>query len=154
MISHRPKKLMLLTAAAALGSTLPNGYAFSPLQPLVQAKPVSFQPQTRLFSSTRGDEGFFGGLKKVVKSILPKSWTQTEEERKAEITRKELKKDVESSITAVLKDAPLAVRMLGSLVAPIFQVLRQSYRSSSSRPRTCLRLRMTTFYRILKPRRL
>ena len=114
---------MLLTAAAALGSTLPNVYAFSPLQPLVQAKPTSFHPQTRLFSSTRGDEGFFGGLKKAVKTILPKSWTQTEDERKADIIRKELKKDVESSITAVLKDAPLAIRMLGSLVAPIFSGL-------------------------------
>ena len=124
MTRRRPKQLLLLTAAAALGSTLPNSYAFAPLQTLVPAtKLAPFQSQTRLFSSSRHDDGFFGGLKKAVKSILPKSWTQTKEERETEIIRKEMKKDVESGITTLLKDAPLAVRMLGSLVAPIFSSL-------------------------------
>lgn len=140
MISRRPKQLLLLTAAAALGSTLPNSYAFAPLPTLVEVpnKQTPFRSQTRLFSSSRGGEGFFGGLKKAVKSILPKSWTQTEEERKTEIVRKELKKDVESGITALLKDAPLAVRMLGSLVTPIFSGLASAMKEQQQQTQDLL----------------
>lgn len=86
--------------------------------------PVGLKPcQTRLFSSTGDEGGWFGGLKKAAKSFLPKSWTQTEEERKATIIRKEIKNEMKSGIKAMLKDAPLAIRMVGSLVAPILSSL-------------------------------
>jgi hypothetical protein len=46
--------------------------------------PLALTPhQTRLFSSSGDDGGWFGGLKKAAKSILPKSWTQTEERAKS-----------------------------------------------------------------------
>ena len=122
MTRRHQKQIMFLTAAAAFGSTIPNsGYAFSPVPSILPSRPTvcTFQSQSRLYSKGKDDTGFFGGLKKVAKAILPKSWTQSEEERKADIVRKEMKQELSSNISAVLKDAPLAIRMLGSLVAPI-----------------------------------
>eukprot|EP00547_Thalassionema_nitzschioides_P004216 CAMPEP_0194217644 /NCGR_PEP_ID=MMETSP0156-20130528/21881_1 /TAXON_ID=33649 /ORGANISM="Thalassionema nitzschioides, Strain L26-B" /LENGTH=198 /DNA_ID=CAMNT_0038946745 /DNA_START=333 /DNA_END=929 /DNA_ORIENTATION=- len=63
----------------------------------------------------------------MAKKVLPKSWTQSEEEKKAYIVKKEREQELSSGINQILKDAPLPVRMLGSLVAPMFSQMASSF---------------------------
>jgi hypothetical protein len=133
MLTPPRKQVILLTAAAALSSSSVSNlcYAFIPQFPIPQNHGLQrFPPdfgfstmQSRLYSSNNKNPGIFDGLKKFAKSVLPKSLTQSEEERKAEIVRKETQKDISSGIQSMLKDAPLAIRMVGSLVAPILSSL-------------------------------
>lgn len=87
---------------------------------------------TRLFSSFRNrnddgndnkDEGFLEKLGKVAKNtakaILPSSWFQSEKEQKAAIERKRVKNQLSRDMNDMLKDAPLPVRALGNIVAPL-----------------------------------
>jgi hypothetical protein len=121
-----------MTAAAALSSTS-NNVCFAFISPLpipqnhlMQRIPTEYRLSTklsRLYSSNNKNPGIFDGLKNIVKSVLPKSLTQSEEERKAEIVRKEMQNDISSGIQSMLKDAPLAIRMVGSLVAPLLSSL-------------------------------
>lgn len=87
---------------------------------------------TRLFSSFRkrddddndnNDGGFLAKLGKVAKNtakaILPNSWFQSDKEQKAAIERKRVKNQLSRDMNDMLKDAPLAVRMLGNVVAPL-----------------------------------
>lgn len=110
--SHR--RLFFLTAAA-LSSTLPNTavLAFVPPSPSHHHA----LSQTRLYSSD--DNGFFGKVGEVAKKILPKSWTQTEEERKSAIQRKERSASIQGGLSEMLKDAPFPLRMMGGLVGPV-----------------------------------
>lgn len=55
-----------------------------------------------------------------VKSFLPSRWFQSEEERKAELARKQMKDALTSDLNTALRDAPLPLRMMGRLVAPLF----------------------------------
>lgn len=122
------RRALYLTAAAALGSSLSNtagcchafsGPAYVPRAMLYQQQQQHNQ-QTRLYSSNNEDNGgFFGGLAKAAKSILPKSWTQTEKERQIELKTKQAAKEIKGGIDMMLKDAPLPIRMMGKMVAPI-----------------------------------
>ena len=61
-----------------------------------------------------------GGFpKKAAKTVLPKSWTQSKEERKQELARKELRDEMKSGLQTLFKDMPLPARMLGSIVSPL-----------------------------------
>lgn len=140
MISRPQRRMMFLTAAAAFGSSATTCHAFVPLSrpaslfhnPATTVMPradmltvaAPGQPMsTRLYSSSNKRKGLFGGLKNVAKSVLPKRFTQSKEERTAALAKKEQKDAMKSGIKAMLKDAPLAVRMVGSLVAPLLSNL-------------------------------
>jgi carbon monoxide dehydrogenase subunit G len=81
---------------------------------------IGFQPSpwregatrtTRLYSSKKDGEGF---LAKIGKKIFGSK------EEKAELARKkEAKNQVSGALDTMLKDAPLGVRMMGKMVAPI-----------------------------------
>lgn len=77
--------------------------------------------KTRLYSSFRGgndeDEGFLSKMAKKAKSVLP--FLKSEKETKAAIERKQVKSEVKGSIDTMLKDAPLGIRMMGKMIAPI-----------------------------------
>lgn len=126
---YRPRRrLLLLTAAAVLGSTLPTAYSFATPRGLAQYDCFSVTPspfpttQTCLYASEKSGDGLFT---RAAKKVLPKRWTTSKEERKAEQARKELIKEVKvtKAVTPLLKGtAPLPVRMVRSLVAPIARV--------------------------------
>jgi hypothetical protein len=96
---------------------------------LVRELPPPVRQQTRTFlSSQRGGGGSDGGgggggfLEKVgsaVKSILPASWFQSEQEKRAAIERRRVKDEISGGLSDLLKDAPLPIRMVGSLVRPL-----------------------------------
>jgi hypothetical protein len=121
------RRALYWTAFAAMGSTLSNtaacchafaGPAYVPRAMLYQQQ-QKYQ-QTRLYSSKNKDDGgFFGSLAKAAKSILPKSWTQTKEERQIELQTKQATEEIKGGIEMLLKDAPLPIRMMGKMVAPI-----------------------------------
>ena len=125
--------MLYLTAAAALSTSLtsradaflvrppptlarplqPNVATFA-LNPLDNHYPV--KTTTRLYSSKKNNDGI---LKKAAKKFLPKKWFQSEEEQKAELTRKQVKDNVKGGIKEMLKDAPLPIRMMGSMMSPL-----------------------------------
>ncbi|CAB9497575.1 expressed unknown protein [Seminavis robusta] len=133
--SHRLGRVFL-TAAAALSTSLPARVdAFSVVRPYHHLpRPIKngdfdrYSPsqnnllvlrhsrQTRLYSSPKKDDGI---LKKVAKTLLPKKWFQSEEEKKAELVRQQARDNVKGGIKEMLKGAPLPVRMMGSMVAPL-----------------------------------
>jgi Cytochrome oxidase complex assembly protein 1 len=92
---------------------------------LVRERPSSTrQARTFLSSSQRGggNDGGGGFLEKVgsaVKSILPASWFQSEQEKRAALERRRVKDEISGGLTDLLKDAPLPIRMVGSLVKPL-----------------------------------
>ena len=124
MSSHR--RALYLTAAAALGSTTPGStsHAFSPPAFLPRftsgGVPLSLQ-QTRLYSSKNNDNegGFFGALTKAAKSVLPKSWTQSDDEYKIQLQKKEVLNEINGGLDQMLKGAPLPIRMVGKIIAPL-----------------------------------
>ena len=126
------RRLLCLTATAALGSTLSSHvHAFVP--PVVQQQQQLHRPTTavRLFSNDNNNNdkkksGGGGFLVKVAKSILPKSWTQSEEERRMELRRKEVRDEVSGGLQSLLKDAPFPVRMMGSMMAPLVSGMASS----------------------------
>ena len=127
-ISRPQRRMMYLAAAAALGSSLSNSaFCFSPVPrhrlangQLVLQSPLP--PSTRLYSTSK-DEGFLTKIKDAAKSILPKKWFQSEEEKQTAIERKRIQQDVSGGIQRMLQDFPLPVRMLGSMVAPLISTL-------------------------------
>lgn len=82
---------------------------------------------TRLYSSKKDSSDSSGGIltkvKDVVKSFLPAKWFQSEKEKKAAIQRKIVKDEVKGSLAAILKDAPLPVRMIGNMIAPLMSTV-------------------------------
>eukprot|EP00546_Thalassionema_frauenfeldii_P006728 CAMPEP_0178916376 /NCGR_PEP_ID=MMETSP0786-20121207/12599_1 /TAXON_ID=186022 /ORGANISM="Thalassionema frauenfeldii, Strain CCMP 1798" /LENGTH=282 /DNA_ID=CAMNT_0020589693 /DNA_START=97 /DNA_END=945 /DNA_ORIENTATION=+ len=132
-------RVLVLTAAAAFASIIPStSYAFSPPRSIILPSKYNPSPleepralrqcQTRYYASKREeDDGIFNSLKKAARKVLPKSWTQSEEERKAYLVKKEREQELSSGINQILKDAPLPVRMLGSLVTPIFSQVASSF---------------------------
>lgn len=127
-------RLVLLTAAAALSTSLPSRVdAFFVRPPHVSTSMLSRidyhsatnplrlkspTTTTRLFSSGNNnkDEGV---LKRVAKTFLPKSWFQTDQEKKAELVRQQVKDNVRGGIQEMLKDAPFPVRIMGSMISPL-----------------------------------
>lgn len=74
----------------------------------------------------------------MAKKILPKKWTQTEEERKVDLVIKERKNEMKTGIEKMLKDAPLAIRMLGSIVAPILSGLASTLQAQQQQTQVLL----------------
>lgn len=77
-------------------------------------------PCRRLYSSRRGndeDEGIMSKMKDKMKSFVP--FLKTEEQKTAAIQRQERKDEVTGGIDKMLKDAPLGIRMMGKMIAPI-----------------------------------
>jgi hypothetical protein len=79
---------------------------------------------TRLYSLQNGgnkdDSTFLSKVGKTVKSVLPTKWFGSDEEKLKRQRRKEVKQQVSSSLNEVLKDAPLAFRMMGKMMGPLF----------------------------------
>jgi len=74
--------------------------------------------------SARGSSGGgISGLLKKAKKILPKTWTQSEEERRVEIERKKRAVDTNNAISSLFQDAPLPVRLMARLSLPLFSRL-------------------------------
>ena len=138
--SHRLKHV-LVTVAAALSATSPplrvDAFTVVPSQSLllssrmrrIDPNPSSshaFQQlpittTTRLYSSGKSSKNNDddGVLKKIAKSFLPKSWFQTDQEKKAELARQQVQNNVKGGIQEMLKDAPLPVRIMGSMISPL-----------------------------------
>jgi hypothetical protein len=140
---------MIPTAQAAFVGTVPVGQSrrlttttttrdpgfASSNSPQLHSRPQypawNLQQTTRLYSSKKDSSGSGSGsgsgiiskVKNVVKSILPTSWFQSEKEKKAAIQRKIVKDEVKGSLAAMLKDAPLPVRMIGSMIAPLMSTV-------------------------------
>eukprot|EP00538_Stauroneis_constricta_P013616 CAMPEP_0119561544 /NCGR_PEP_ID=MMETSP1352-20130426/17944_1 /TAXON_ID=265584 /ORGANISM="Stauroneis constricta, Strain CCMP1120" /LENGTH=325 /DNA_ID=CAMNT_0007609769 /DNA_START=40 /DNA_END=1017 /DNA_ORIENTATION=- len=95
------------------------------------AKPSSssshLQMSRRNFSSKPGKRQWLADkVKKVAKSILPKRWFQSEEEKRAEESKKAMQRKMSNEINEALSNAPLVLRMLGRAVAPILTKMASS----------------------------
>ena len=112
-------------------STFPPGA--SSLLPILQQRQLpthlSFNShQTRLYSfsnKNKNDEkdsntaagGLLGALKRGAKKVLP--FLQSDEEKQAALERKQVKQEIKGGIQQVLKDAPLPIRIMGNMIAPL-----------------------------------
>jgi hypothetical protein len=142
-----------LTAAAALGASSAHAFVIPKSSPFhFTGKQFSTDPKrtycdppppsssitvrrsadkpTRLYSSNNSkndnEENNGGILSKVggaVKSILPKRWFASKEEKKAELAQQKMNKELSGGLSEMLKDAPLGVRMLGKLITPLVSKL-------------------------------
>ena len=102
---------------------------------------------TRLFFSSRNnnnEDDDWQTLKKAggnilknaadkVKSILP--FGKTEEEKAAQLAKKQRKEDIKGGINSMLQDMPLPVRLMGRMVAPMLskaaeQIAEQSQQAA------------------------
>jgi hypothetical protein len=141
MILPSKKKLFCLTAAAAFSSSAqawvlpaatPSAVSHRAGQLVVTAPTTTFlttpsnhnnhrRVDTRLYSSgnNKDDDNVLSKIGSKVKSILPTKWFGTKEEKKAQIIKKEAKEQVTGGIQEMLKDAPLGVRMMGKIIAPL-----------------------------------
>ena len=147
-------KLLLCTAAAALST---RAWAFSvPASPLSRRSPTVLMPSTKsleppsthfyrtipgcsssvryMASGSQDGGGFLSKItdtvKSAAKSVLPASWFQSEEEKQRAIERKRIQNEVKGSIQEVLKDAPLPVKMLGSMFGPLMSSAMSSMADS------------------------
>lgn len=59
----------------------------------------------------------------AVKSILPSSWFQTEQEKRAALERKRVQDEISGGLSDLLRDAPLPIRMIGGLVKPMISTV-------------------------------
>jgi hypothetical protein len=79
---------------------------------------------TRLYSIRKGgnqnNSSFLSKIGKKVKSALPTKWFGSDEEKLKRQRKIEVKKKVSSSLDEALKDAPLAFKMMGKMLRPIF----------------------------------
>jgi len=77
-----------------------------------------FPASTRLYSTNK-DEGFLSKIGKKVKSFLPTKIFGSEEEKQKLARKKEYKEQVTGGLDAMLKDAPLGMRMMGKMISPL-----------------------------------
>jgi hypothetical protein len=87
---------------------------------------IAVSPPTRLQYSTKGDNnddeksnGVLASVGKAVKSILPQKWFQSEQEKQSALRKQQLKQEMKGGISEMLKDAPLGIRMMGKMIAPL-----------------------------------
>ena len=120
LASRLRRQALCLTAVAALSTTTSRVGAFVPppplLQPRVPSSPALVTPRQpiRLYSSSNKNENF---LKKAATKLgIIK---QSQEEEKAELARQQVKDNVSGGIKELLKDAPLPIKMFGSVLAPL-----------------------------------
>jgi hypothetical protein len=138
VVMMRSKMHVFSIAAAAAFSTsahawvlMPNSrsISFLPFPPVKRFSP-HLTSTTGLYHSSplrqrdnqkdeKGGGGFFGQLEKAAKTFLPKKWFGSDEE-KAKLTRqRQVKDQVKDSIDEMLRGAPLGIRMMGKMVAPL-----------------------------------
>lgn len=120
----RPKKNLVWLAV--LSSSLTNSCGFAPqirhmsVIPSQHHRPdVSLNRANTIRCFASSGDGIVGKVKNAAKSILPKSWFQSDAERRATLERKQMRDEMKGSLKAMLKDAPFPVRALGSVIAPM-----------------------------------
>lgn len=119
IVSNRMRRSALfLTAAAALSTRVD---AFLP--------PIQRHSTIRLYGSSSSKNNDDNILTRAAKKVLP-SWFQSEEEQKAALAKKQVKDNVKGGIQELLKDAPLPVRMMGGMVAPLLSSLASTVSES------------------------
>lgn len=69
--------------------------------------------------SSKEEGGLLDSVKDVAKAILPSSWFQSDAERQAALERKQRTDEIKGGLRELFKDAPLPIRALGGLVAPL-----------------------------------
>lgn len=98
------------------------------IQPMPLRTVVAQHHQSRLYFSQRDDDSDWQAFKKAggnllkkgankIKSLTP--FGKSKEEKRSEIIKKERKQEIKGGINAMLKDAPLPIRMMGRMVAPL-----------------------------------
>lgn len=124
------RKALCLTAVAAFSTTTSSTVgAFVSHPVLQQPRPLSSilvpRQTVRMYSSSKKNENF---LKKIgTKLGIIK---QSEEEERKELARQQVKDNVSGGIKALLKDAPLPVKMFGSVLAPLLSKAASSMSES------------------------
>lgn len=130
--------MLLVYSAAAAFTTLPrhvggfsvNGPSALSRRSWILPEKIHDRPTARYMSygsnnnnNNNGGGGFLDTItnaaKSAAKSVLPSSWFQSEKEKQAAIERKRVQKEVSGGIQEVLKDAPLPIRMMGSMFGPL-----------------------------------
>lgn len=100
---------------------IPRQHHVSSLPPSVSPSSSSnLLQQTRLYSSSNKNDnggGVFGKLTRAAKKVLP--FLKTDQEKQTALERKKVKQEVKGGIQEILKDAPLPIKMLGGMIAPI-----------------------------------
>lgn len=114
-------------AAAALSNVRSvSGYAyFVSTSSLSNAKVnhihrIATPFSSRLYSSKKNGEFDDESLIDKMKSYIPFSEAKTKR-KKSQLARKKASNDISSGIDTMLKDAPMAVRLMGKLVSPIIR---------------------------------
>ncbi|KAL3943249.1 MAG: hypothetical protein SGBAC_002694 [Bacillariaceae sp.] len=80
-------------------------------------------PKTRLYSSKNNNNKGEGLLSKIGKKILPTRLFGSDEEKKKLAKKKEARDQMNGTLDAMLKDAPLGVRMMAKMVTPIISTV-------------------------------
>lgn len=122
LVIYTMKRQILLTAAAALSQTSLFSHAFSihlPPSATTQRAMRRFSPTSTSLHASKNDNSFLIKVGKSVKSFLPATWFQSEEEKKAQLERKKVQDEISGGLAEILKDAPLPIRMLGKMVEPL-----------------------------------
>ena len=72
------------------------------------------------------ETSLFGRAKNIAKKFLPSTWFQSDEERRQLAERKQMKKEIQTGIQQIFKDAPLPIRMVSNMIGPIFGTMMTS----------------------------
>ena len=93
-------------------------------RPTCTATTGTIRVASRTFASNNGSDnkdsgGFLSGLEKAAKSVLPTKWFGTQEEKAKLAKRQKVEDDISGGLDQMLKDAPLGIRMMGKMVAPL-----------------------------------
>jgi len=123
-------------------ATMCRAFTMSNIRSTTVQRPVfssTVSSNTRLFSSLFDDnnnnnnkkkKGLLSKLANKAKSFVPTRWlSEKDVEKQASIERSRLaRNEINDSITTMLKDAPLGIRMMGKLIIPIVSKLAQTIR--------------------------
>lgn len=90
-------------------------------------------PQRNFFGNNnknnRNDDNetsIIGQAKNIAKKFLPSTWFQSDEERRQLAEQKQMKKEIQTGIQQMFKDAPLPIRMVSNMIGPIFGTMMTS----------------------------
>jgi len=91
--------------------------------PLPKSLPFINGPKRLFFSKSNSNDNNDSMLKKVAKSILPKSLFQSKEEKQRAMELKRQRESIEGGVSTLLKDFPLPIRMMRKLITPMLSSL-------------------------------